>query len=193
MNNVHPTVCKNIIIRSRQRGVGLLEVLVALIVISFGVLGMAGLQLTGMKQSTSGFNRAKAVMLAESMTARMRLNRTGVANEFYNGFDSINLSCDTQPDPYCQSYGATDARICTAEELADFDMFSVACGEWNGQSASGGIEEMLPDGASLAVSCDDVPCTNESSYTLSVTWPENPNASSAEPTQSSRVQMRLRP
>jgi len=176
-----------------QRGVGIVEVLVALIVISFGVLGMAGLQLTGMKQSSSGFNRAKAVMLAESMATRMRINRAGVANGDYSNFDSSQLSCNVPPTPYCQPYGQAGSQSCDAGELADFDLFSIACGEWDGQTVSGGVAEMLPGGASLTVVCDDAICTDDSSYTLSVTWPENPNASSPEDAQTSRVQMRLRP
>lgn len=177
---------------SRQSGVGLIEVLVALIVISLGVLGMAGLQLTGMKQSTNGFNRSKAVMLAENMTTRMRINRSGVVDGLYNGFDSSLETCTTRPDPYCQSFATTDAQQCDADELADFDMFSIACGDWSASGASGGVADLLPANASLQVVCDDTPCVTDSSYTLTVTWPESENASS-DTSESSRVQMRLRP
>lgn len=176
-----------------QRGIGIVEVLVALIVISFGVLGMAGLQLTGMKQSTNGFNRAKAIMIAENMTTRMRINRTGVANALYDDFDSSLVSCAVRPDPYCQPYKNANAEQCDAAELAEFDMFSVACGDWGEDDASGGITELLPAGASLQIACDDVVCTEDSSYLLSVTWPESQNASSNGAPQNSRVQMRLRP
>ena len=62
-----------------QRGLGIIEVLVALVVVSFGVLGMASLQLTGMKHSSSGFNRSKALLFAENMATRMRINDAGVA------------------------------------------------------------------------------------------------------------------
>ena len=50
--------------KKHQRGVGIIEVLVALVVVSLGVLGMANLQLTGIKHSNSGYNRAKALMVA---------------------------------------------------------------------------------------------------------------------------------
>lgn len=178
----------------KQHGVGILEVLIALVVISLGVLGMAGLQLTGMKHSTNGFNRAKAVMISENMATRMRINRTGVANARYNGFDSSQVSCAARPDPYCETYkGATNAQRCNAAELATFDRFAVACGSWGSDSASGGVADLLPAGAKMEVNCDDAPCSAQSSYTLSVTWQEGRNASAEEEQQNSRVQMRLRP
>ncbi|MFK7861739.1 MAG: type IV pilus modification protein PilV [Granulosicoccus sp.] len=179
--------------RQSQQGIGLVEVLVALVVISLGVLGMAGLQLTGMKQSSNGFNRAKAVMLAESMTTRMRINRIGVVDGHYNHFDSLQETCSVLPSPYCQAYGNNDAQDCDAAQLAAFDKYSVACGEWNGQAAIGGVAGLMPADTRLQVQCNDATCTAESSYTLNVTWPESPNASSNEPVKSSRVQMRLRP
>lgn len=183
--------------RSRQRGIGVLEVLIALIVISLGVLGMAGLQLTGMKHSTNGFNRAKAVMAAENMATRMRINRTGVVNFSYDGFDSSTVSCTTRPARYCQPFGTTAAQRCDSEQLATFDQFAVACGDWAADGASGGVAQLLPAGAKLEVDCDVAsatdPCTEDSSYTLSVTWPERLNASSDDVSRNSRVQMRLRP
>jgi len=59
-------------------GVGILEILVALVVVSIGVLGVAGLQLTGMKHSAGGYNRFKATLFAENLAARMRTNTLAV-------------------------------------------------------------------------------------------------------------------
>ena len=177
---------------TRQRGIGILEVLIALIVISFGVLGMAGLQLTGMKHSTNGFNRAKAVLAAEDMATRMRINRSGIANALYDDYDSSAVICANRPATYCQPYGNTAAQSCDSAALATFDRFAVACGDWDEDGASGGIADLLPDNAKLEVDCD-APCTEDSSYTLMVTWPERLNASSEDETRNSRVQMKLRP
>lgn len=179
----------------RQQGVGLIEVLVALVVVSFGVLGMAGLQLIGMKHSTDGFNRSKALMLTENMATRMRINTTGVLNGSYAGFDSsadVNL-CQLKPAPYCQAYQEVDAQSCTVDELATFDLFSVACGDWGPDGATAGVQGMLPEGARLEVVCDDSPCVVTSTYTLSVSWPENRTATSEEAVVNKRIQMRLRP
>ncbi|MCU0841352.1 MAG: type IV pilus modification protein PilV [Thiobacillaceae bacterium] len=58
-----------------QRGVSLLEVLVTVVVLSLGLLGVSGLQMTGLKNSYSAFLRAQAAQYAYDMADRMRANR----------------------------------------------------------------------------------------------------------------------
>lgn len=180
---------------NRQRGIGLIEVLVALIVVSFGVLGMAGLQLTGMKHSTNSFNRSKALMLTENIATRMRINNSGVISQAYAGFDSsddANL-CDVRPAPYCQASKGAAAQSCSVEELADFDMHAVSCGDWGASSSNAGVQGLLPEGAKLEIICDDGTCVSSSTYTLRVSWPERKTASSEDDPEMRQVQMRLRP
>lgn len=181
--------------QSRQAGVGLIEVLVALVVVSFGVLGMAGLQLTGMKHSTNSFNRSKALMLTENMATRMRLNPQGVLDGDYNNFDSqANAAfCNAKPAPYCQASKGAVAQHCSVAELAVFDKFSVACGDWGPGGANAGVHGMLPQGSRLQVLCDDAACAADTSYTLTVSWPERKNSSSEDAPVTRSVQMRLRP
>lgn len=181
--------------KKRQRGVGIIEVLVALVVVSLGVLGMANLQLKGIKHSSSGFNRAKALMVAESITSRMRANRTGVLAGNYNAhsFTSSATTCTTKPNPYCQTLGTTAAQSCTTAELAAFDLFSADCGSWGAtESASGGVQDYLPLGSTIDINCDDATCTPTSTYTVAVTWPEGQNASS-DVSSTRSVQIRFRP
>lgn len=179
-----------------RAGFGLVEVLVALLVVSIGVLGIAGLQLTGMKQSTNSFNRSKALMLTEDIATRMRINHQGVLNGFYAGYDSSTLgsgACSVKPSPYCQASVGQPAQECTSEQLATFDLFSVTCGDWGETAANAGVKGLLPDGAALVVQCSDTPCTDQSTYTLSVSWSEQKTASSEDPPETRSVQMRLRP
>jgi type IV pilus assembly protein PilV len=58
----------------RQRGLSLIEVLVAVVIISLGLLGMAGLQASSMRGSQSAVYRAQAVQFAADMAERMRAN-----------------------------------------------------------------------------------------------------------------------
>lgn len=66
---------------SKQRGVTLLETMIAVMVLSIGLLGVAGLQTTNLKNSQSAHQRTMAVMLTTSMAERIRANpataRTG--------------------------------------------------------------------------------------------------------------------
>jgi type IV pilus assembly protein PilV len=60
--------------RARQRGLSMIEVLVAIVIISLGLLGMAGLQAAGLRGSQSAFYRAQAAQFASDMAERMRAN-----------------------------------------------------------------------------------------------------------------------
>lgn len=60
----------------KNTGFSLIEVLVALIVLSIGLLGLAAIQLTGLKDNQSAYFRTSATVLAYDMADRMRLNRS---------------------------------------------------------------------------------------------------------------------
>jgi len=63
-----------------QRGVSLVEVLVAVVVLSIGLLGLAGLQASGMRVGQSSIHRSQAAQLAYDILDRMRANRAAVAS-----------------------------------------------------------------------------------------------------------------
>lgn len=62
--------------RLASPGFSLIEVLVALVVFSIGLLGLARLQMAGLKSATSAATRLEAVNLAYDVLDRMRANRT---------------------------------------------------------------------------------------------------------------------
>ena len=68
-----------------QRGVGLIEVLFAVLVLAIGLLGMAGLQLTSIRNSQSAMVRGMAVVQAHSIIAAMQADKLqGVMPDTYN-------------------------------------------------------------------------------------------------------------
>jgi len=178
----------------RQSGVGIVEVLVALVVVSFGVLGMASLQLTGMKHSSGGFNRSKAMLFAQSMATRIRLNSVAADTFDYNNFDSEALLCSTPPVPYCQARkgAAGNPPICSPQELAAFDLYSVSCGDAGAKAPDKGVKGTLPNGQ-LIVTCLTTPCTTDSAYQVTVNWSEGRSRTVADELVIKRVQVRLKP
>jgi len=58
--------------RSNVRGVVLIEILVAVVLFSIGVLGLIGLQIASMKNVGESQYRVEAAMLANSLAAQMR-------------------------------------------------------------------------------------------------------------------------
>jgi type IV pilus assembly protein PilV len=65
--------------RSPQAGFLLVEIMVAVSVLSIGLLGMANMQLTGIKNNHSAMLRGEAAMYVDDISDRMRANIPGVA------------------------------------------------------------------------------------------------------------------
>lgn len=67
-----------------QRGMTLIEVLVALLVLAIGLLGVAALQAIGLKTGRSAYERSQATMLAYDLADRMRARRADALNGDYD-------------------------------------------------------------------------------------------------------------
>jgi type IV pilus assembly protein PilV len=96
---------KPIPLPKQQAGVGLLEVLVAVLILSLGLLGMAGLQTRVLQQNQSSLVRSQAVMLSYSVLDALRLDRDGAIAGTYN----IPLTC-APPAPNGTLSGDTLSR-----------------------------------------------------------------------------------
>jgi type IV pilus assembly protein PilV len=70
---------KSNIQQKRQYGFTLLEVLIALLILSIGLLGLAALQTTGLRSNQMANMRTLATEAAYDITDRMRANPVGVA------------------------------------------------------------------------------------------------------------------
>jgi type IV pilus assembly protein PilV len=65
-------------------GFTLLEVLVALVVLSIGLLGLSGLQTTSLRNNHAAFLRSQATLLNNDIADRMRANRDSATAGNYN-------------------------------------------------------------------------------------------------------------
>lgn len=68
----------------RQRGFSMIEVLVAILVVSVGLLGIAGLQAYGLQANHSAYLRSQATVLAYDALDRMRANIDAATAGAYN-------------------------------------------------------------------------------------------------------------
>ena len=93
---------------SSQRGLTLIESMIALLVISVGLLGIAALNLTSMQQHSSALHHSKAVWVGYNMADRIRANVTRFGD--YAGIDTDNS--------YSQDCNAGD---CTTGQLVTSD------------------------------------------------------------------------
>ncbi len=81
----------------QQRGVGLIEVLIAVLVLAIGLLGIAALQAVTLKNSGSSAERSQAVMQAYTALDMLRANQAGAAAGTFNsawGAGAANPSPD---------------------------------------------------------------------------------------------------
>lgn len=69
---------------TKQQGSSLIEVLIAIVVISIGLLGLAGLQTTSIKSNHSAYLRSQATLLAYDLSDRMRASKTAALSGNYN-------------------------------------------------------------------------------------------------------------
>jgi len=63
-------------LRHRQAGVSLIEVLVAILIFSFGIVGLMGLQARALQFSTSAEDTSRAALLANELGSTMVLSKT---------------------------------------------------------------------------------------------------------------------
>ena len=65
---------------ANQTGIGLIEILIAVLVLGIGILGVASTQVVSMQMNSQSQNRSQAVLLAEDLFDRIRANPTNPAN-----------------------------------------------------------------------------------------------------------------
>ena len=73
---------------NNQQGVSLIESMISLLVISIGLLGIAALQITAMKQNNSALHHSQSVWISYDMADRIRANSGQFAA--YGGIDTDN-------------------------------------------------------------------------------------------------------
>ena len=97
----------------RDKGFTLLEVLIALLVLSIGLLGLAGLQTIGLRSNQMAIMRTLATQSASDMSDRMHANPAGVDTQAYvfglnAGHPATVVNCT--------------AAQCNPAQMADYDV-----------------------------------------------------------------------
>ncbi len=129
--------------RHNQKGITLIESMIALLVISVGLLGIAALQLTSMKQNSSALQNSKAVWIAYTMADRVRANQ----NQFAN-YDGVDVGAGS---------GKTYDRDCTASACTSGQLIVSDAQDWWGDVS------ILPAGRGMIDA-------NATTMTITVMW-----------------------
>ncbi len=99
--------------RIQQRGIGLLEILITVLLLSIGFLATAKMQIQGMRISQSAYIEAQAYFMISEMMDRMRSNAEAVRDGHY---DNLTTS-SSMTDPNCAN------SFCDSRQLARQDIF----------------------------------------------------------------------
>lgn len=94
---------KKKISKKTQFGVGLIEVLVTLLVLSTSLLALAAMQMRSLQFNQGAYLRSQANIYAYDMLDRMRLNITNIAN-----YESGLAAVDTAAAPVTTPLAAAD-------------------------------------------------------------------------------------
>ena len=98
--------------KGKQGGFSLIEVLVALFILSIGLLGLAALQTTGLKFNHQSYQRTQATMLSYDIIDRIRANPIGLNADNY----------DSVPPGPPGAYPDCVAATCTPAAMANYDV-----------------------------------------------------------------------
>lgn len=146
-------------LRKKQGGFSLLEILISVLILSIGLLGLAGLQLTALKNNTSAYNRSLATTLAYDIADRMRANKVAADAGAYL------TAIGTGPSGAGSCVGA--GNNCDAGTLAAFDLDEWICQlgahNDNADCQALGLEGDLPSG-------DGRITRNGNVFTVTVMW-----------------------
>jgi type IV pilus assembly protein PilV len=122
--------------RRVQRGVSLIEVLIAVLIFCIGLIGLAGLLVMATRSNHAAYVRTQVSFLANNMADRMRANPIGLWTNAYDGTASpiaatTPMACDT-------------STSCTPAQIAVRDQ----------QIWSGMLTTLLPGVAGTSIACN---------------------------------------
>ncbi|WP_296508364.1 type IV pilus modification protein PilV [Rhodoferax sp.] len=103
--------------KPRQTGATLIEILIAVLILSLGTLGMAAMQARALKGNVSSFQRSQAVVLATYMMDAMRVDK--------NSAKALNYNTGT-----LTGTGTINGSICTPASITGTTLADVNKKHW---------------------------------------------------------------
>jgi type IV pilus assembly protein PilV len=165
MQTTKPAPSRHPAAHPADTGFSLIEVLIALLVLSIGLLGLAMLQIQGFKFIGNSYQRTQATILANDIIDRIRANREGATLGDYclNTAAPAN-PCKTISDPGTADCGDTPAGCISTQALATYDI-----NHWYRQQA-----RYLPNsgGTPSSIERSTVAGTNIFEYKITIRWME---------------------
>lgn len=103
--------------KNNQKGVGMMEVLVALVILAIGVLGFTALQLRAVDATDEAMAKIQAMNIARDLAERIRANRNAFSTYVTN---LTTTTPSSTASPACIQTGTT-TPCTTAVQMANYD------------------------------------------------------------------------
>ena len=146
--------------QKHQRGITLIESLVAIVIAALGILGILGVQMRTLTDTQTTVRRAQAIRLIEDLSERMKVSPNALLSikEYESGYSNKGSDL-TVTD--CGS------ATCTPAEQAKYDLK-----QWKTT-----VEQTLPSGqASIFLAPGETADTNRRQLGVIIAWRENERA-----------------
>ena len=156
----------NILIsRKKQTGSTLIEVLIALLVFTIGLQGIASMQYQSIKDNFDSNQRSHGVWSAQELINRIRANPDGRAAGNYD-FNGNPCAGGNIPATFCADTDADDAAVCASNEMAAFDIWESICPTPNQAHNQNASQLFNPN---LIITCVGA-CSEDAELNLSLQW-----------------------
>jgi type IV pilus assembly protein PilV len=123
----------------RQSGATLIEVLVAILILMFGLLGLVGVMIQSQRAQLEAFQREQALLVAQDMVSRMIANKKVVSCYVlatYLGVDNTTAPASTT----CAS-GTTTQKTRFSQDMTEWIAMLQGSAETRGSNSVGGIPD----------------------------------------------------
>jgi len=153
--------------KPKQRGITLLESLIAIMVMALGILGILGAQMRTLNNTQTSFHRAQAIRLIEDLSERLMATPNALSNAdaYISGWD--NSTGDEKGGENGEE--ASNAADCHLQACSNVDLAKFDIAQWKAQVANA-----LPNGdASIFFTDDEAIAENRRQLGVMVSWREN--------------------
>lgn len=137
---------------SKQNGFTLVEILVAMVVLSIGLLGLAGLQSAALQSNFSANARTQATIYANNLIDRMRANPSDASETAYINANAVMSLAAPPNNQLCNAVTPCTPAQMAAADLDDF--FTELSARLANPSAVICLDSTPEDGTPAAAACD---------------------------------------
>lgn len=151
----------------------MIEVLIAVVIVGFGLLGIAGMQLTSISLNSSSYYRGVAVDLGVDLAERIRAIRSP-----YLATSDAAVQPTKPPDFSKCVQNGTNAPTCSNQDTDRQSyqaLMNAEMADWNALRVS-----QLPPGSTYTLTSVQSGSTNNFRYTLTIGWLDNSKGSSGD-------------